>query len=44
MALSFGFSTLVDLLSWIAVLTLGAKMIATFVLLFAGKGAGDRPS
>ena len=43
MRFSFGFSTLIDLLSWVIAVTLGAKLIATLVLLRVGKEARDRP-
>jgi hypothetical protein len=39
----FGFSNQIDLLSWLVVLTLGAKLIATLVLLAVGKENRDRP-
>ena len=39
----FGFSTPVDLLSWIVVVTLGAKLLATIVVVIAGKHVVDRP-
>lgn len=41
--LSFGFSTLIDFLSWVAVLTLGSKLVATVILLSVGKDVWDRP-
>jgi hypothetical protein len=40
---SFGFSAPIDLLSWIVVLMLGAKLIATLVLILVGKEVRDRP-
>ena len=41
--LTFGFSTLLDLLSWIVVLTLGWKAVATLILLNVNKEVWDRP-
>ena len=41
--LTFGSSTLIDLLSWIAVLTLGFKALATLILLTVNKEVWDRP-
>ena len=40
---SFGFSTQIDLLSWLIVLTLGAKVIASLILLAVGKKKRDCP-
>jgi len=40
---TFGFSTLVDALSWTVVLTLGLKVVATAVVLAAEKSLRDRP-
>lgn len=42
MIFSFGYSTLPDLLTWIVVLTLGAKAVATLILLLVGRDARDR--
>lgn len=41
--MTFGSSTLLDLLSWIVVFTLGLKVIATLVLLNVSKDVWDRP-
>ena len=41
--MTFGFSTLLDFLSWAAALTLGLKVVATIVLLSVGKDVRDRP-
>lgn len=41
--MTFGLSTLVDFLSWIVVLALGLKVIATLVLLSVRKDVWDRP-
>ena len=41
--LTFGFSTLLDLLSWMVVLTLGLKVVATLILLSVSKDVRDRP-
>lgn len=41
--LTFGSSTLLDLLSWIVVLTLGLKVVATLTLLNVSKDVWDRP-
>lgn len=41
--LSFGFSTQIDLLTWLVVVTLAAKVIATSILLIVGKENRDRP-
>lgn len=41
--LTFGFSTTLDFLSWIVVLTLGFKLLATLVLLNVSKDVWDRP-
>lgn len=41
--LSFGFSTLIDYLSWVVILTLGSKLVATMILLSVGKDVWDRP-
>lgn len=40
---SFGFSTQIDFLSWLIVLALGAKLIATLILLAVGKEKRDCP-
>ncbi|MFM9851234.1 MAG: hypothetical protein ACKVOJ_00300 [Sphingomonadaceae bacterium] len=40
---SFGFSTLVDLLSWVVVSSLGLKLIATLYILIVDKEMRDRP-
>ena len=42
MTMTFGYSTLVDLLSWIVVFTLGLKAVATLILLTVGKDVRDR--
>ncbi len=41
--MTFGFSTLLDVLSWIVVLALGSKVVATLVLLSVNKEVWDRP-
>ncbi|MDB5577565.1 MAG: hypothetical protein JWR80_2741 [Bradyrhizobium sp.] len=41
--LTFGFSTLIDVLSWVVVLTLGLKVMATLVLMSVNKDVWDRP-
>ena len=41
--LSFGFSTWLDFFSWIVVLTLGLKAVATIILLAVDKDVRDRP-
>lgn len=41
--MSFGFLTLIDFLSWVVVLTLGSKLVATLVLLSVSKDVWDRP-
>ena len=41
--LTFGHSTLLDLLSWVVVLSLGLKIVATLVLLRVRKEVWDRP-
>jgi hypothetical protein len=41
--ITFGHSTLVDLLSWVIVLTLGSKALATLALLSVSKEVWDRP-
>lgn len=41
--MTFGFSTQIDMLSWVIVLTLGAKLLATLILLALGKEKRDRP-
>lgn len=41
--ITLGFSTLLDLLSWIVVLALGLKALATIVLLCVDKEARYRP-
>ena len=40
---TFGHSTLIDLLSWTVALALGAKIVATLILLTAGKDVRDQP-
>lgn len=40
--MTFGFSTLIDALSWVVALTLGLKVVATLVLLIANRHLGDR--
>ena len=40
--MTFGFSTLIDALSWVIVLTLGLKVVTTLVLLSAKKDLRDR--
>ena len=39
----FGFSTLLDLLSWIVAVTLGVKVLATLILLNFDKSVWDQP-
>lgn len=41
--LTFGSSTLIDLLSWIVVLTLGFKALATAILLTVKRPVRDQP-
>lgn len=41
--LTFGFSTLLDLLIWMVVLTLGLKIVATLMLLNVSKVVWERP-
>jgi hypothetical protein len=41
--ITFGFSTLIDLLSWIVAVTLGAKVLATLILLNFDKTVWDQP-
>lgn len=41
--MTFGFSTLLDLLSWIVAVTLGAKVLATLILLNLDKSVWDQP-
>ncbi|MEO5707073.1 MAG: hypothetical protein ABIT10_00600 [Alteraurantiacibacter sp.] len=41
--LTFGFTTLVDLLSWSISLALGAKVLATLILLSVDRRRFDRP-
>ena len=41
--MTFGFSTPLDLLSWIVAITLGSKLLATLVLLNVSKDVWDRP-
>jgi hypothetical protein len=41
--MTFGFSTLLDLLSWIVAITLGSKLLGTLVLLNVSKDVWDRP-
>lgn len=43
MMLTFGFTTLIDALSWILVLALSIKLVATVTILLAGKDIRDRP-
>lgn len=43
MTMTFGFSTLLDLLSWAVVLTLGLKAVATLILLNVSEDVWDRP-
>ena len=40
--MTFGFSTVIDALSWVIVLTLGLKVVATLVLLSASSDLRDR--
>jgi len=40
---SFGFSTLIDFLSWTAALALALKIVATLILLRVDKAVWDRP-
>jgi hypothetical protein len=41
--LKFGFSTLLDLLSWVVIFSLGLKVAATLVLLSVRREVRDRP-
>lgn len=41
--MTFGFSTLLDLLSWIVAVALGAKILPTLILLNFVKSVWDRP-
>ena len=41
--MTFGSSTLLDFLSWIVVLALGLKVVATLILLNVSKDVWDRP-
>jgi len=41
--MTFGHSTVLDFLSWVVVLTLSLKVVATLALLSVGKEARDRP-
>lgn len=41
--MTFGFTTLIDVLSWIVVLTLGLKVIATLIVLIVDKEIRDQP-
>jgi len=41
--MTFGFSTLIDVLTWIAALSLGLKLVATVVLLSVRKDVRYRP-
>lgn len=41
--MTFGFATLLDLLSWIVAVTLSAKVLATLILLNSDKSVGDQP-
>ncbi len=43
MLFSFGFSAPIDMLSWVVALMLGAKLIATLVLLPVGRNVSHRP-
>lgn len=43
LVLTFGFSTRIDFLSWIVVVALGLKIVATIVLLVVDKSVRDRP-
>ena len=41
--MTFGFSTLLDLLNWVVAITLGLKVVATLILLSVSKEIWDRP-
>ncbi|WP_339543447.1 hypothetical protein [Pseudomonas sp. JAI120] len=41
--LTFGFSTLIDFLSWIAALAIGLKVAATLIVLIVNKDMRDQP-
>lgn len=41
--LTFGFSTLIDLLSWVAALAIGLKIAATLFVLIVNKDMRDQP-
>lgn len=41
--MTFGTSTLIDLLSWVVVSSLGLKLVATLILLTVSKEVRDRP-
>jgi len=41
--MTFGYSTILDFLSWVVVLSLGLKVVATLVLLTVSKAVWDRP-
>lgn len=41
--LHFGFTTAIDLLSWIVALALGSKVVATLIVLLVNKEARDQP-
>jgi len=41
--MTFGFATLIDVLSWIVVLSLALKVIATLVVLIVNKEKRDQP-
>ena len=41
--MTFGFSTLLDLLSWVVAIMLGLKVVATLILLNVSKEIWDRP-
>jgi len=41
--MTFDFSTLLDLLGWVVVITLGLKVVATLILLNVSKKIWDRP-
>lgn len=41
--LHFGFTTMIDFLSWTVILALGLKIVATVIVLLVDKDARDRP-
>ncbi len=41
--MTFGFSTAVDFLSWVVVIALGTKVVATLALLSVSRDVRDRP-